>query len=508
MLLGLLGCTQTVKNNPVFKPTVEGAKPGTLYISEDYTKVWPQPAGEVGSPGHDLCWHLDNEHSQLKAAREMVMKRMKSEGIKPVRIMILDTGYDENYETLRADRPKEGRIHLNTRLARNFVKGENPGSAVESSSGDHSGTFGHGTGTINILAGPKVRVMKETSAGYRQVHDDYLGAIPMAEIIPVRISKSVFLTKYAPMNILFNTSHQNVITEALHYAADDLGDEAPDVISMSMGSHPSDRLGKAVQHAYDSGIAMAFAAGNHLTTPVTPFNTPRQVVYPAGYPWAICVSGATHEDRTYGYTKGLFNNLSNLRDRDLYMRGNFGPYFHNKPSFENNVLSAYTPNIPWSEHSGGTEPKNPGEAFRDKLSLQGGGTSSATPQVAAALALWLQYYRPELEEMKLWHKPKAVEMAYQALFQSAKKAGKEQGRKQEPDYGETPYTTAYLGWGILQAKDAIVKFPPKSFLKDNAKMLRTPLAIEKSDRISDRLFRLQWWVTSWWRMPPLRAFPK
>jgi hypothetical protein len=147
LLAALVGCTQVPKKNAQIQPTVPDSKPGTLYVMEDASKVWPTPRGQPGSPGYDLCWHLDDEHTQLRYARIKVMQRMKAKGIKPVRIMTLDTGYDPNFETIRADRPADFRMKLNTKLAHNFVKGENASSAEEHLDGDIHGNFGHGTGT-------------------------------------------------------------------------------------------------------------------------------------------------------------------------------------------------------------------------------------------------------------------------------------------------------------------------------------------------------------------------
>ena len=45
------------------------------------------------------------------------------------------------------------------------------------------------------------------------------------------------------------------------------------------------------------------------------------------------------------------------------------------------ALAAYTPNMPWAEINCPTI-----------VDMDGAGTSAATPQVAAAAALWLQKY--------------------------------------------------------------------------------------------------------------------
>jgi hypothetical protein len=58
------------------------------------------------------------------------------------------------------------------------------------------------------------------------------------------------------------------------------------------------------------------------------------------------------------------------------MAGNYGPN-----SKMDTALAAYTPNMPWAEINCPTI-----------VDMDGAGTSAATPQIAAAAALWLQKY--------------------------------------------------------------------------------------------------------------------
>lgn len=55
------------------------------------------------------------------------------------------------------------------------------------------------------------------------------------------------------------------------------------------------------------------------------------------------------------------------------------------------------------------------------MDFDGQGTSASTPQVAAAAALWLQFYREDETLKKAWRTWRKAEAAYQALLTSAKK---------------------------------------------------------------------------------------
>jgi hypothetical protein len=100
-------------------------------------------------------------------------------------------------------------------------------------------------------------------------------------------------------------------------------------------------------------------------------------------------------------------------------------------------LHAYTPNVAWLSVR-----KEKNRVIRDGVDLDGAGTSAATPQVAAAAALWLQYHRNEFtkQQWESWEKPEAV---YYALLKSAERDPK----KNWPD--------RYLGSGLLKASEAL-----------------------------------------------------
>jgi hypothetical protein len=107
------------------------------------------------------------------------------------------------------------------------------------------------------------------------------------------------------------------------------------------------------------------------------------------------------------------------------MQGNFGPSRN-----MNKALAAFTPNTPWASVGSGT------------IKFSGAGTSSATPQIAAAAAIYYRKNHQELDALKPWQRVEAIR---NALYRSALKKVKQ---------GFDPYAT-YFGNGILQANSAL-----------------------------------------------------
>ena len=303
-------------------------------------------------------------------------------------------------------------------LERNFVEGDhNPGSAEDPDNKllvlDNSG---HGTGTIGILAGGKAP----------ELGDLVIGGAPDADVVPLRIADSV---------VLLRTS---AFARALSYAVD----SGCDVITMSMGGLPSEAWREAIDRAYLAGVVIVTAAGNNFRGLPT-----RHIVYPARYSRVIAACGVMADGRPYAH---LLNGT---------MEGNFGP-----KKIMAHALGAYTPNIPWAVFGCATS-----------VRLNGGGTSSATPQIAAAAALWLEKYKRDLP--RDWRRVEAVR---NALFTTARGAHPEE-----------------LGRGTLQARAALdvrpaLNLPQSKSDGDSFAFLRviTGLGIvEASSR--ERMFNLE-----------------
>jgi hypothetical protein len=327
----------------------------------------PQDGTHNKVTGPGFAWHLLDDYSQLKSARDAV----SFSDPRRTRIGHIDTGYDPTH----AARPE----NIRTDLERSFADGDdNPNSSADPGRGQAKpDNSGHGTGTIGILAGGRVGPA-----------NDYLGGAPHAELLPLRISNSV---------VLFYAS---VFAQALQYAVQ----QQCDVISCSMGGLPSKAWNEAVNNAYEAGTCVVTAAGNNVIGLPS-----HHVVYPARYRRVIAACGVMADGQPY------YNIARPM------LQGSWGP-----DSSMSAAIAAYTPNIPWAVRTCETILRENGE-----------GTSAATPQVAAAVALWYEQYKNVLP--RDWRRVEAVR---NALFRSAK-AG-------DPEY---------MGHGILQANAALAVAP-------------------------------------------------
>ena len=125
---------------------------------------WP-----IGTPA--IGWHLDGDHSGLKAARD----RVGDTAGRRIRIGHLDTGYDPGHESLP--------LHLRADLGRNFAGGD-PNDATDPGRHFPWNQPGHGTATGALLAGRRVAA---PASGF----NDFLGGAPHADVVPIRIADSV-----------------------------------------------------------------------------------------------------------------------------------------------------------------------------------------------------------------------------------------------------------------------------------------------------------------------------
>ncbi len=285
--------------------------------------------------------------------------------------------------------------HVLANLQRSFVSRDgDPGSATDPDNKVFVlDSSGHGTGTMSVLAGS-------------MVNGKYMGGAPHADIVPLRIADSVMLLR------------TSAFAQALHYSLEN----GCDVVSMSMGGLPSRAWNETINDAYLGGVCMVAAAGNNKHGLPT-----RNMVYPARYPRVIAACGVMANDRPYASLSA--------------MEGNSGP-----DSRMASAIAAYTPNIPWAVFG-----------CEQVVRLDGEGTSAATPQIAAAAAIWLEKYKSVLP--RDWRRVEAVR---KALFSTAKNKGSDAHR---------------LGNGILQADAALrvqadLTLPPSKADNDSFSFLR------------------------------------
>lgn len=299
-----------------------------------------------------------------------------------IRIAHLDTGFDPDH----VSRPRR----LRTDLARNFVEGGD--CAIDRPGGVILPNHGHGVATLALLAG------NEAIFGTRKIA---IGGAANFEVVPIRVSKSV---------VLFKTS---AIARAFDYIHGLSADPATrcHVITMSMGGLASRAWADAVNALYDKGIFIVTAAGNNYNDLPTHF-----LVYPARFRRVMAACGVMAHGSPYTNLKGNV------------MQGNYGPQ-----SRMDTAISAFTPNVPWAKFG-----------CRDQFDRDGGGTSSATPQIAAAAALWMQKNIDYLETLtgdEAWQR---VELVRAALQDSAA--------------SPAPYKKE-LGAGKLRARSALELAP-------------------------------------------------
>jgi subtilisin family serine protease len=186
-------------------------------------------------------------------------------------------------------------------------------------------------------------------------------------------------------------------------------------------------MAAAVNRAYDKGVIVVKAAGNNWYQGVQQL-APKSVLYPARFERVIAVTGACYDGSPYDNEAPRNNNMATLSASGEVMQGNWGP-----ESVMGAALAAYTPNLFWANDDAAIP-----------FLKSGGGTSSATPQVAAAAALWLTFNRDDLAKLnagKPWQKVEAVR---KALFSTASKA--------YPKYKK------YYGNGIVRAFKALSAF--------------------------------------------------
>jgi hypothetical protein len=384
-----------VQEWPYENPPIRGEEPPLAAAAA--VCVFNDQLSELPHVDKRFAWHLDDDRAQLRKARSTVAAPATR-----IRVAHLDTGYDPNHATF----PKHFQNQVRLDLQRNFVDDQPANDAHDPSARGLLKNPGHGTGTLSILAGNRFQF---AGSGYN--FNDLLGGAPDAEIVPVRVGKSV---------VQLLTSN---IAKGINYAVELCANERTriHVVSLSMGGIASAAWADAVNMAYDAGIVFVAAAGNNFSAGIFGFPT-HAIVYPARFRRVIAACGVMANRKPY----------YGLPFRT--MQGNWGP-----ESKMATAMAAFTPNTSWAEIN-----------CSAIVDMEGAGTSASTPQVAAAAALYLQHHAATLFDTAKYPEPwMRVEAVRQALFSKADKNAD----------GGSPEK---LGNGILQAAATLTLQPPQA----------------------------------------------
>ena len=351
-------------------------------IEQVYMKRWPP---FTTRPEETFNWHLSNRTTGLLTASDSVYRvYKKSDHGDTIKIAHIDTGYHPNHNST----PKNI-VGKYATVAKKHQDKTNPAKDINKGyKGVDKYNYGHGTGTLGLLAGPEVPF---NGKKYR------LGGNPYAKIVVIRglHGSPVFFKE------------KKGILEAVRIAIKD----SCDVISLSHGGgFNRQKLYDAVRLAYRAGIPVVAAAGNNFRGNE---NWPlklkkyliasRRMVFPARYQECIAVSAATYEHKPYSFA--FYPDV--YKDSECFLEHMQASY-KKKPS-ESNMIAGYSPNLTW--------------ALIDSTNgyrFSGGGTSGSVPQVAAAVSLWLQLNKQRLKR-KGYTGPQIVDAAKDALFNSARK---------------------------------------------------------------------------------------
>jgi subtilisin family serine protease len=364
-----------------FQKTASMAADRFLLVEPDVLQTPAMPITIGADPSYnwpfppDFAWHLKADYSQLTDASSAVNTGERAH------LAILDTGiWPQHVST-----PPASRLRLSK--AWNFVERNN--DVTDPMTGGLGNNPGHGTATLALLTGGWINAAYPKH-GWK--FDGNFGGAPFHPVIPYRIANSVVHFYSSAMAEGISTVAKVAVEEQ----------QRDFVCSISMGGVAIQAWADAVNAAYEAGVTVVAAAGNNFNGAPTPY-----VVYPSRFNRVLTAAGATSLKEPY------------LQASFGVMQGCCGP-----PSIMRKAIAAYTPQIPWAKV--GTV---------DTFDLNGQGTSCATPQVAAAAALWLEANGQKVA--KGWPR---VEAARHALFRAA-------------DFVQQ-YEFAF-GRGLLRAHDAL-----------------------------------------------------
>ena len=362
------GYSHYVEPDLLHERVAEADFPHPAEAPDKLIKGWLPTAADKVSP----AWHLEDPFTGFESVRSIASG-------KGVRIAHLDTGYTPWH----ASTP----LHLRNDLGHDYWS-DKP-DAIEPYTPD---VFplnpGHGTATLALLAGAPLNLRFED-----QTYEGPFGGAWEAEVVPVRIGPSVIH--------LYSSS----MAAGLQHALAPLGDARNRcaVVSISHGGLPSAAWAEKVNELYEAGVIIVAASGDSYNVGPLKVAT-RFTVYPSAFNRVLTAVGVT-----YGQTPYITHD-------QLLMQGCWGP-----DAVMEKAVAAYTPNVAWMSNKNKDNPSG--------FTMDGGGTSASTPQVAAACALWVQLYGGDISND--WRRVEACRLA---LFASTRQRG---------------VNRSQLGWGTL-----------------------------------------------------------
>ncbi|HEY8698607.1 MAG TPA: S8/S53 family peptidase [Rhizomicrobium sp.] len=355
-------------------PRAKAPRKGPPYPPDDMlNKHYDPKSGSGFSP----AWHLQKDYGNFVGA----WSQGKTRGA-GIRIAHLDTGYTPE----QASKPR------NLHPEQGWNVSDDNADIIDRKHTAPWDMPGHGTATLALLAGNAVNIQFEANG---PVYNGDLGGAPDASVVPVLIGSSV---------IHLYTAN---VAQGLSYALAPHAGGPCDVVSLSHGGLPSNAWADAVNDLYEAGIVVVAASGDSFNLKLVEIAT-HFTVYPSAFYRVVTATGTT-------YAKGPY-----IADDTGAMQGCWGP-----DAVMKKAIAAYTPNVPWMRY----------DDTPFGWDMDGGGTSAATPQVAAACALWLAKYGKQFPAG--WTR---VAACRHALFESVKNKGKD---------------LAHIGVGMLDAGEML-----------------------------------------------------
>lgn len=267
---------------PLFKAIgIERARPISdaetlaLLAGRDLADLAPRPVvvPESAQPGFD--WHLTK--TKVPQAWDLLGGPDQIDWT-GVRVGHIDTGYTEHPALGFPDAS-----WVRTDLARSFV----PEPSGEQAS-ILAPELGNGRDNLDGFSAGHGTRMGATISGFAPGAPGgaFYGVAPKVPLVPVRISDTIEIT-----------ARQRQFEQAVRYLVEDVG---VGVINLSMGVGLGFVLGPlrdAVNHAWDSGVILVCAAGNHINRVVAPARLDRTLavagVTSTEAPWSGSCFGPT-----------------------------------------------------------------------------------------------------------------------------------------------------------------------------------------------------------------------